>query len=339
MFKFILNKILYSFLVVFLVILFVSGVIFSGEVDPTRLSFGQRMDEASVLAKQKALGLDQGLLAQWASYFGQLSPIRIGDSSQKLGKDDKVGFFKMPTLGNSYHTGDRVEVLIRKAFPATLILALSAFVFAICIGVGFGVLAALHYNTWIDRIIVAVSTIGYSMPSYVVAIVFAIVFAYFLEPWTQLNMQGSIFDIDDYGNDVFVLKNLILPCLALGIRPLSVITQITRSAFLDVSSEPFVKAGQAKGISKNKLILKYILRNALNPIVTASTSWLASLLAGAFFVETVFNFRGLGSLTVKGMLAYDVPVVLGCIVFTSVLFIVINIATDILQYCITPKLR
>jgi len=165
----------------------------------------------------------------------------------------------------------------------------------------------------------------------------AIIFAYYFQSLTGLNIQGSIFELDELGNDIVVWKNLILPSIALGIRPLAVITQITRSSVLDVMEAPYVKTARAKGIHYRQILRKHIFKNALNPITTAITGWFASLLAGAFFVETVFNFKGLGSLTVNALLNYDLPVILACILFTSCLFIIINILTDIFQIIIDPR--
>lgn len=345
--KNLINKLFYSILVLVCVCTFISSIIFMGEVDPTRLSFGQRGDEKTIAKQREKLGLDEHFTTQVYRYFVDLSPINIGKVKNfeeytylnLASVGDNSLILKAPYLRRSYQSGRKVWNLIKEAFPVTLLLAITSFIIALVIGLLLGGISAQYFDSKLDKFIIAVSTFGYSMPSYVVAIFFAIFFAYFLYPITGLNLQGSIYEFDELGNDILVLKNLLLPALALGIRPLSVITQITRSSLLDVMSEPYVRTAHAKGLSKSRIWLKHILRNSLVPIGTAVSGWFASLLAGAFFIETVFNFRGLGSLTVNALLNYDMPLVLGCILFTSVCFILINLLTDLFYYLVDPKNR
>lgn len=345
--RLIISRFLYGGLVLVLVSSLISTLIYLGQVDPARLSFGQRADVQTVEAKRAAMGLDDPLSHQLIRYLGDLSPV------QRV-KNDRLGtlpihptslhvgstytwVLKKPYLRESFQSGRSVSKLITEAFPLTAILAVSAFGIALILGLFMGIVAAVKYNEPIDRIIIGLSSIGYSLPSYVVAMVVAILFAYYLESWTGLNIQGSIFELDELGNDIIVWKNLLLPTLALGVRPLAIITQITRSSVLDVLSSPYIQTARAKGLAFNKVLRKHVLRNALNPIGTAVSGWFASLLAGAFFVETVFNFKGLGSLTVDALLNYDVPLILGCILFTSVLFIVINLCTDLFYIVVDPR--
>ena len=145
---------------------------------------------------------------------------------------------------------------------------------------------------------------------------FALVFGYALGEWTGLEIQGSLFVLSDFGEWQVRWRNLVLPALALGLRPVALITQLTRSAMLDVLSQDFVRTATAKGLSQKIVVVKHALRNALNPIVSAISGWFAALLTGAFFVENVFNFKGLGDATVNALLNFDIPVVLGCVLFT-----------------------
>nr|HMP28479.1 ABC transporter permease [Saprospiraceae bacterium] len=126
---------------------------------------------------------------------------------------------------------------------------------------------------------------------------------------------------------------------ALGIRPVSVIAQLTRSSFLDVLASDFIRTAQAKGLNFKTIVLKHALPNALNPIITSLTGWFASLLAGAYFVEKVFNYKGLGELTINGLINYDIPVILACVLVISIIFIIMNILTDVLYLLIDPKQR
>lgn len=345
----ILNRLSYGLLVVILVAIIISSLVFLGQVDPARLTFGQRADVSTIESKRTALGLNDPLITQLTRYLGDLSPIQLLNNERlkqlKYKRLNIISFsertlvLKFPYLRESYQSGRDVKILISEAFPITLILAIVSFGLALIVGLLLGIISALKYNSWLDKSIIALSSIGYSLPSYVIAIIVAIIFAYYLQYLTGLNIQGSIFELDELGNEIIVWKNLILPSLALGVRPLSVITQITRSSVLDVLSAPYIVTAKAKGLQFSRIMRKHVLRNALNPIGTAVSGWFASLLAGAFFVETVFNFKGLGSLTVNALLTYDLPLILGCIIFTSLVFICINILTDIFYLILDPRLN
>lgn len=347
--RLIISKTLYGLLVIVLVAIAISSLVFLGQVDPARLTFGQRADISTVESKRAQLGLNDPLHQQLVRYLGDLSPIQFVskskldnapfDYSLLLNTNGKSLILKSPYLRESFQNGRSVKELIFEAFPITLLLAATSFGFALLISLLLGIIAAMYYGSWLDKLLIAFSSIGYSLPSYVVAIIIAIIFGYYLQEFTGLNIQGSIYELDELGNEIIVWKNLILPALALGIRPMAVITQITRSSVLDIMQAPFVRTAKAKGLSYFEIMRKHILINALNPIGTAVSGWFASLLAGAFFVETVFNFKGLGSLTVNALLSYDLPLILGCILFTSCLFIIINMLTDVFYLIVDPRLR
>ena len=135
------------------------------------------------------------------------------------------------------------------------------------------------------------------------------------------------------------LQNLILPAFTLGIRPLAIITQLTRSAMLDVLNQDYIRTAYAKGLGKMKVIWKHALRNALNPVITAVTGWFAELLAGAFFVEYIFGWKGIGKVTVDALEKLDFPVVMGSVLISATFFIVINILADILYGVVDPRVR
>ncbi len=329
------------------VIVLISTIIFMSPVDPARLSFGQQLDEATLQAKRASLGLDKPLGTQIGYYLRDISPLVFTTESAtslenivtqvSLGSHNLV--IKKPYLRESYQTGRSVAAMIGQALPSTLILALAAICIAFFLGTLGGMLAARNEGGTLDQCLVAVSTLGYSVPSYVSAIFFALVFGYLLRGITGLNLQGGLTVLNDMGDEVLMLRNLILPALALGIRPVSVILQITRSAALEVKEQPYVLLATAKGLSKRIIERRYIFRNALNPVLTATTGWFASLLSGAFFVESVFNFRGFGQLTVNALLNYDVPLLLGCILTVSIMFILINVVMDMLYKLIDPRVR
>ena len=212
--------------------------------------------------------------------------------------------------------------------------------FALVVGITLGVISALHKDSWIDRLSLVLSTLGMSLPSFFAAILIAWLFAYVLADWTGLNMFGNLFSVDDYGEGEYLdLKNLILPAFTLGIRPLATLTQLTRNSMLEALSQDYIRTARAKGISFKRVVLRHALRNALNPVVTSASGWLASLLAGAVFVEYVFDWKGMGVVIVDALDQYDFPVVMGAILFICVLLVIINILTDLIYGWLDPRVR
>ena len=220
------------------------------------------------------------------------------------------------------------------------LLAVVALTFALLLGVLLGIVSALHKDSWIDRLTLVLSTLGMSLPSFFAAILIAWLFAYVLSDWTHLNMFGNLYTVDDYGTGEYLdLKNLILPALTLGIRPLATLTQLTKNSMLEALSQDYIRTARAKGLSRSRIIFRHALRNAMNPVVTSASGWLAGLLAGAVFVEYVFDWKGMGIVIVDGLDQYDFPVVMGSILFICVLLILINIITDILYGLLDPRVR
>ena len=180
-----------------------------------------------------------------------------------------------------------------------------------------------------------------SLPSFFSAIIIAWVFGFLLHNYTGLNMTGSLYEVDDYGRGSFIqIKNLILPAITLGIRPLSVIIQLCRNSLLDVLSQDYIRTAFAKGLNNFIVIFKHALKNALNPVITVAVSgWFASMLAGAVFVEYIFGWNGIGKEIVDALNKMDLPVVMGAILFIAFLFVIINIIVDIIYAWLDPRIR
>jgi peptide/nickel transport system permease protein len=211
---------------------------------------------------------------------------------------------------------------------------------AVLIGVPLGVVAAVKQNTWLDTTAVFSSIVGISAPSFFMGIIIAYLFGFVWSDWTGLHITGSWFDIDvNTGERRLTLQNLILPAFTLGIRPLAIITQLTRSSMLDVLDQDYIRTAYAKGLSKRVVIWKHALRNALNPVITAVTGWFAELLAGAFFIEYIFGWKGIGKVTVDALEKLDFPVVMGSVLISALFFILINILADILYGIVDPRIR
>ena len=323
-------------------------VMFQGFGDPARLIVGQTGDKKTLDNIRKDLYLDQPKWKQFLLYVNDVSPVAIhseDDIKKKnlkgffFGGEKKLGF-KVPYLRKSYQTKKDTTAVLAEALPATLILALTAMIFACFFGILLGVLSAVKKDSWIDKTSILASIAGISAPSFFIAIIVAYVFGYLLHNYTGLNITGSLYEIDEVtGEKYLAIKNLILPAFTLGIRPLAVIAQLTRSSMLDVLQQDFIRTAYAKGLSTKAVIFKHALRNALNPVVTAITGWFAELLAGAFFIEYIFGWKGIGKVTVNALEKLDYPVVMGAVLLSAVIFITINILADVLYSIIDPRIK
>jgi ABC-type dipeptide/oligopeptide/nickel transport system permease component len=345
MLKYITRKILYGLLVLVGVVMLVF-FLFQGIGDPSRLVMGQSGDSATQASIRKELYLDQPKWKQFIFYLNDVSPICMyhKDEIQKkelrgffIGGNTKLGI-KLPYLRRSYQSKREVGTILMEALPGTLLLASAAMMIAILLGIPLGVVAAVRQNTWLDTSSVFASIVGISAPSFFIGIIIAYLFGFVLSSWTGLHITGNWFEVDEItGERHLALKNLILPAITLGIRPLAIITQLTRSAMLDVLDQDYIRTAYAKGLSKTMVVWKHALRNALNPVITAVTGWFAELLAGAFFVEYIFGWKGIGKITVDALEKLDFPVVMGSVLVSATIFILINIFADILYGVIDPR--
>jgi len=343
--KYFLKKIVYASLVLagVMMLVFFMLQVFG---DPARLITGQSGDKKTMDNIRKDLYLDQPSWKRFAYYFNDISPIAI-HTQNDIERKNLKGFFiggntkfavKVPYLGRSYQTKKDVGDVLLDALPGTILLALAAMLFACIIGISLGVLAAVKKDSWFDHGAIIGSIAGISAPSFFMAIIIAYVFGIVLHGYTGLNPTGSLYAMDEITGERYLdLKNLVLPAITLGIRPLAIITQLTRSAMLDVLGQDYIRTAYAKGLSRNAVIFKHALRNALNPVITAVTGWFAELLAGAFFIEYIFGWKGIGKITVDALEKLDFPVVSGAILFSACIFIGINMLADLLYKKIDPR--
>ena len=179
-----------------------------------------------------------------------------------------------------------------------------------------------------------------SLASFFSAILFAWLFGFVLKEYTGLEMTGSLYVVDDFGEHIYIQwKNLVLPAIVLGIRPLAVVSQLMRNSLLEVLNQDYITTAKAKGLSQTAVIGRHALKNSLNPVVTAISGWFASMLAGAVFVEFIFGWNGIGKEIVDALNKSDLPVIMGTVIVIASLFIVINIFVDILYGWLDPKIR
>lgn len=347
MLKFFFRKLLQGLLVLLGVIILVF-ILFQGFGDPSRLVMGQSGDASTQAAIRKELHLDQPKWKQFVFYLNDVSPLSI-HTPEEIEKKNLKGLFigghtklalKLPYLRTSYQTKKPVTEVLMQALPGTLILAFAAMFIAVLIGIPLGVLAATKQNTWLDTTAVVSSIVGISAPSFFIGIIIAYIFGFVLTDWTGLHITGNWYELDiNTGERRLTLQNLILPAITLGIRPLAIITQLTRSAMLDVLDQDYIRTAYAKGLSKKRVVWKHALRNALNPVITAVTGWFAELLAGAFFIEYIFGWQGIGKVTVDALEKLDFPVVMGSVLISASFFILINIIADLLYGVVDPRVR
>ena len=358
MINYIIHKIFYGFLTLFgvITVVFLLFTVLPG--DPARMMLDQKEDPEQLAQIRKNLGLDQPIWKQYMYYINDLSPISLHDNQANVTtytslNSGKYSFQKIidinnqslvvkkPFLRNSFQKqGKSVATIIAETLPNTIILAISAIIIATVLGVSLGIISALVKDSWIDRSLLVITSFGMSIPSFFSAIIIAYIFAFLLHDITHLNMIGSLYEVDDLGEGKHLtLKNLILPAITLGSRPLAVFTQLTRNSLLEVLSQDYIRTAYAKGLSKKTVILKHALRNALNPVITAISGWFASMLAGAVFVEFIFGWNGLGKEIVNALNTLDLPIVMGAVLIIAVMFIIINIIIDILYGVLDPRVR
>lgn len=356
MIKYFLYKTGYALLTLFgvITVIFFLFTVLPG--DPARMMLDQNENSEQLALIKKKYGFDQPVSTQYLYYLNDLSPISFHSATEgdytflAEGKYNAAQLFtiggttivlKTPYLRESFQkSGKKVTQVIGDTLPNTIVLAFFAIIIAIVVGIIFGVISALYKDTWIDRTIALVSTLGMSLPSFFAAILFAWLFGFVLNKYTHLDMTGSLYEVDDFGEGSYIKwKNIILPAIVLGIRPLGVVIQLMRNSLLEVLSQDYIRTARAKGLSELRIIRKHALKNSLNPVVTAISGWFASMLAGAVFVEYIFGWNGLGKEVVEALNTLDLPVIMGSVLVIATTFVIINILVDLIYAYLDPRIR
>jgi peptide/nickel transport system permease protein len=324
--------------------------------DPARMMLDQNENSEQLALVKKKYGFDKPLSVQYLYYLNDLSPISFHSTNpddytflveEKYNALPLFSIFsttfvvKTPYLRESFQkSGKKVTDVIGNTLPNTIILAFVAISIAIFLGISLGVISALFKDTLLDRMIALLSTLGMSIPSFFSAILFAWFFGFVLHEFTGLNMTGSLYEVDSFGEGSFIQwKNIILPSIVLGIRPLGVIIQLMRNSLLETMSQDYIRTARAKGLSEFKIIQRHALKNAMNPVVTAISGWFASMLAGAVFVEYIFGWNGLGKEIVEALNQLDLPVIMGSVLVIATTFVMINILVDLIYAYLDPKVK
>ncbi|WP_405369543.1 ABC transporter permease [Nonlabens sp. Asnod2-A12] len=355
MISYVLKKIGYALLTLYGVVTVIFLLFYLLPGDPAQMMLGQNESEEQLANVRAKYGLDKSIGTQYMYFLNDLSPVSFhstdeSDFTYDNGKYTGVDlftigttstYFKWPYLRESFQkTGKKVSYIIGETLPNTMILALAAISVALILGLILGVISALYKNSWIDQLIQVISTMGMSVPSFFSAIIFAFIFGFVLHEFTGLKMSGSLYEMDDYGEAMHLQwRNLILPALVLGIRPLAVVSQLMRNSLLEVMGQEYITTAYAKGLTTLQVIKRHAFKNALNPVITAVSGWFASMLAGAVFVEYIFNWNGIGKEIVEALNTQDLPVITGAVLVIATLFILINIMVDLIYVWLDPRVK
>jgi peptide/nickel transport system permease protein len=321
--------------------------------DPARMMLDQREDSEQLAAIRAKYGFDLPIMTRYQIYLNDLSPIsrhkkntlRFNpekyNSKILLENEKAVWLLKWPYLGESFQRqGKGVSTIIGEVFFNTALLAITAMSFALLFGGFIGVLTALRKDSFFDRFWTVFGTFGMALPSFFSAVLMAWIFGFLLAEYTGLSMTGNLWELDDYGDSMHLkIRNLILPALTLGIRPLAVIIQLVRSSMLEVLEQDYIRTARAKGLPEKTVLSRHALRNALNPVITAVSGWFASMLAGAVFIEYIFGWNGMGKQLVDALHQLDMPLVMGLVLVIATLFVVIQLFVDFLYAWLDPRLR
>jgi ABC-type dipeptide/oligopeptide/nickel transport system permease component len=301
-FAFIVRRLALSIPTLFGVLVVVFLLLYVAPGDPVQEMVGERADPETIARLRKELHLDEPLLKQFTLYTGG---VLRGD------------------FGNSYITQRPIIQDIRERFPKTLLLAGSAMLLASILGITLGVLSARNPGGWFDRLGLGVAYLGISFPVYWVGLILILVFAVILK-WLPPSGYGGI-------------KYLILPALALGSRSIAFLARVTRSSMLDVLGGDFVRTARAKGLKERVVVVRHALRNALIPIITVLGLDFGYYLTGSILTETIFSWPGLGRYVVNAITRRDLPAIQGSVLFLSVVFVLVNLLTDLAYAKADPR--
>lgn len=304
MYKFILKRLLMLIPIIIGVTFLVYFILSFTPGDPVAIILGVEATEEAIKEVREQLGLDQPVIVQYLMYMAKLCR---GD------------------MGQSYAKGRDVATEIINAFPPTIKLTFWGMLVAVAIAIPIGIVSATKQYSIIDNVCMVVALLGVSMPSFWLGLLLILEFSLNLG-WVP---SGGIAS----------WKSYILPSISLGTSSAAIVTRMTRSSMLDVIRQDYIRTAKAKGVDNGTVIRKHALRNALIPVVTIVGMQVGGMLGGAVLTETVFSIPGIGRLLVDGIKTKDTPMILGCLISTTICFSVINLGVDILYGFIDPRIK
>lgn len=302
MLKYTIKRILIAVLTMFILI---TAVFFMVQLLPGDPFSDPKVPEATQEKMREYYGLNDSLFEQYITYMENLLH---GD------------------LGYSLRTqGRTVNEIISSAFPFSIDLGIRALIFAVIVGLGLGIVAALNQNRFLDHLSIAIAVIGISIPSFIIATILQ----YFL------SVKLGVLPVALWGD----FKSTILPTFALGIGSVATIARLMRTSMIEVANEDFIKTAKAKGLSKGEVTMKHQLRNSMLPVITVMGPLVATLLTGTFVIENIFAIPGLGRHYVISIQTLDYPLILGMTIVYSVFLIVMQLIVDLVYGLVDPRIK
>ena len=312
MFAYLVKRLLATIPVMGVVALFVFSLLYISPGDPAAVIAGDIATDEDIARIRAKLGLDQPYLVRFGTWLWALAH---GD------------------LGVSIFTNLPVSQLIGQRLEPTVALTLCTLIVTVLTAVPIGVIAAWRVGTWVDRVVMGFSVLGFSVPVFVFAYLLMFVFSIELE-WLPVQGYVSITE----GVWPF-LRHMILPSVALGTVYMALIARITRASMLEVLSQDYIRTAQAKGLASRDVLMRHALKNAAVPIVTVIGIGIALLIGGVVVTESVFSIPGLGRLTVDAVLARDYPTVQAVILLFSFVYVLVNLLVDLSYTVLDPRIR
>lgn len=300
------------------VMLVISGVVFvamrSIPGDPVDVLYGteEGVTAETRLALEHKLGFDQPILVQYLLWLSR---------------------FVQGNWGISYFKGIPVLELVMQKLPWTFLLTISSMVFAISVSTPLGILAALKHNTKLDHSVLTLVFLGQSIPSFLLGIILILIFA------LGLRWLPSFGSVNPFENLSESLRHLLMPSITLGAGMTYALIRLIRSSIMEEMNKDYVRTARAKGVTEHKIVFKHVLRNTLIPIVTVIGLWFGFAMSGSVVVESIFAWPGIGQLLFQSILSRDYPIVQSIVLVASFVFVVINLAVDILYTTLDPRIQ
>lgn len=295
-------------------------VLFQFVGDPVTIMLGQDATEQDRVALRQRLGLDQPFLVQFWHFV--VNAVH-GD------------------FGLSLRQGQPVSVLLRERLPATMELSLVAAALALVVGVPLGVYTAIRRHSWVSQVVLAVSLVGVSLPTFLIGILLILVFAVYLG-WLPSYGRGETVSFGWWTSGLFTadgLRHLILPAITLSLFQLTLVLRLVRSEMLEVLRTDYIKFARARGLTQRAIHFGHALKNTLVPVITITGLQLGGIIAFAIVTETVFQWPGMGLLFIQAVQFADIPVMAAYLCLIALVFVVINLVVDLLYFAVDPRLR
>jgi peptide/nickel transport system permease protein len=319
MLGFILRRLVQA-VIVLVAVAALSFVLFNYVGDPINAMVGQDTSIQDRAALRQRLGLDDPLPVRFVRFLAAAAEGQFG---------------------LSYRTAEPVGRMIRERMPATLELSLVAALLALIAGVAMGVYSGLYPRHWLSRVMQTVSLIGISLPTFLIGILLILIFAVFLR-WLPSYGRGEVVDLGGWTTGFLTVSGwraLILPSITLGLFQLTLIMRLVRAEMLEVLRTDYIKFARARGLREGAIHFGHALKNTLVPVITITGLQLGAIIAFAIVTETVFSWPGMGQLFVQSVYFADIPIMAAYLVLIALVFVLINLAVDLLYYAVDPRLR